>query len=69
MSLANSGDLNEILITFANSLAPDEDQHSVSPDLDQNRFTHTLIKLILKTNQRTACRLIPVFTELKIHYV
>ena len=35
--LANS-DFHCLLITFANSLGPDQDQQNVSPDLDPNRL-------------------------------
>ena len=35
-SLLASGDFCRLLITFAKSLDPDQDQHSVSPDLDPN---------------------------------
>ena len=32
-----SGDFSRLLITFANSLDPDQDNHNFSPDLDPNR--------------------------------
>ena len=38
-SLASGGDLCHLLITFANSLDPDQDRLKVGPDLDPNRFT------------------------------
>ena len=38
-SLLASGALCHLLITFANSLNPDQDQHSVGPDLDPNSLT------------------------------
>ena len=36
-----SGDFRKMLIqiTFANSLSPDQDRHSVGPDLDPNCLT------------------------------
>ena len=34
-----SGDFGRLLITFANSLNPDQDRHNVGPDLDPNRLT------------------------------
>ena len=34
-----SGDFCCMLITFANSLDPDQDRHSVGPDLDPNCLT------------------------------
>ena len=34
-----SGDFCHLLITFANSLAPDQDRQNFSPDLDSNRLT------------------------------
>ena len=39
-----------LLITFANSLAPDQDRWNVGPDLDQNSLTpkKNPIKLISK---------------------
>ena len=36
-SFLTSGDFFRLLITFANSLDPDQDQQNVRPDLDQNR--------------------------------
>ena len=38
-SFLASGDLCHLLITFANSLDPDQDQHTVGPDLDPNSLT------------------------------
>ena len=38
------GDYCHMLITFANSLDPDQDQHSVHPDLDPNRFDGVFLK-------------------------
>ena len=34
-----SGDLCRLLVVFANSLDPDQDQQNVSPDLDPNCLT------------------------------
>ena len=34
-----SGDFFHLLITFANSLDPDQDRQNVGPDLDTNRLT------------------------------
>ena len=34
-----SGGLSAVLITFANSLDPDQDRQNVGPDLDPNRLT------------------------------
>ena len=34
-----SGDFCHLLITFANSLDPDQDGHSVHPELDRNHLT------------------------------
>ena len=34
-----SGDFCRLLITFANSLEPDQDRQNVGPDLDPHRFT------------------------------
>ena len=34
-----SGEFCGLRITFANSLDPDQDRHSVGPDLDSNRLT------------------------------
>ena len=33
------GDFCRLLITFANSLDPDQDRQNVDPDLDPNRLT------------------------------
>ena len=33
------GNLCSLLITFANSLEPDQDQQNLGPDLDPNRLT------------------------------
>ena len=33
------GDIYRLLITFANSLDPDQDRQNVGPDLDPNRLT------------------------------
>ena len=38
-SFLASDDFCHLLITFANSLAPDHDRHSVGPDLDLNCLT------------------------------
>ena len=35
----DSGDFCHLLITFSNSLDPDQDRHAVGPDLDPNRLT------------------------------
>ena len=34
-----SDDFGHLLINFADSLDPDQDQHSVGPDLDSNPLT------------------------------
>ena len=34
-------------MTFANSLDPDQDRHSVGPDLDPNRLTIRALKVFL----------------------
>ena len=39
-SLPASGDFCHLLITFANSLDPDQARQNVGPDLDHNRLTH-----------------------------
>ena len=39
-SFLASGDFCHLLIIFANSLDPDQDQQNVGPDLDQNCLTH-----------------------------
>ena len=39
-SFLASGDFCSTLITFANSLDPDQDQQNAGPDLDQNCLTH-----------------------------
>ena len=41
--LLSSGKFCCLLITFANSLDPDEDQQKVGPDLDQNHLTLIVI--------------------------
>ena len=53
------GDLCDLLITFANSLDPDQDGQNVGPDLDSNCLTLRwcslktfLKKLILKKKSR-----------------
>ena len=38
-SLFVSGDLYRLLMSFANSLDPDQDRQNVGPDLDPNRLT------------------------------
>ena len=38
-SFLASSDFCPLLITFANSLDPDQDQQNTGPDLDQNRLT------------------------------
>ena len=38
-SLGASGNFYHLLITYANSLSPDQDRRNVSPDLDPNRLT------------------------------
>ena len=38
-SLAANGDFCRLLITFANSLDPDQDRQKVGPDLDPNCLT------------------------------
>ena len=38
-SFLDSSDFCNLLITFANSLDPDHDRHSVDPDLDPNCLT------------------------------
>ena len=40
-----SSDFCQLLITFANSLDPDQDQQNVGPDLDSNRLTHLVVLL------------------------
>ena len=54
-----SGDFCRLLITFANSLDPDQDQQNVCLDLDPNHLTHLqcswnnfLEKFILKKSQQ-----------------
>ena len=42
-SFLASGDFCHLLITFANSLQPDQDLQNVVPDLDQNCLIDTLI--------------------------
>ena len=37
-SVSASGNFCRLLITFANSLDPDQDRHYVGPDLDPNRL-------------------------------
>ena len=53
--LAN-GNVCCLLITFANSLDPDQDRQNIGPDLDPNRLTlnkrFALKKLILKKISR-----------------
>ena len=38
-SFLASGDQYRLLVTFANSLDPDQDRQNVGPDLDPNRLT------------------------------
>ena len=53
------GDFSRLLITFAKSLDPDQDQQSIGPDQDPNRLIISvpeklfLKKLTLKSQQRT----------------
>ena len=39
-----SRDFFGLLITFANSLDPDQDRQNVSPDLDPNCLTHIIFR-------------------------
>ena len=39
ISFLASGDVCRLLITFANSLDPDQDRQNVGPDLDPNHLT------------------------------
>ena len=41
-SFLASSDLSYLLITFANNLDPDQDRHSVGPDLDPNSLKQHL---------------------------
>ena len=50
LTLSASGNFCHLLITFANSLDPDQAQQNVGPDLDPNCFD-TLI--VLKTIQHS----------------
>ena len=38
-SFLASGDFFRLLMSFVNSLNPDQDRHLVGPDLDPNRLT------------------------------
>ena len=58
LSMLTSGDFCRLLITFANSLEPDQDRQYVGPDLDPKLFDtligvpeYFLKMLILKKNQ------------------
>ena len=53
-----SGDFCPLLITFANSLDPDQDRHNVDPDLDPNRLTLIVFlkKSILNKSQQTTTK-------------
>ena len=60
-----------LLITFANSLEPDQDQQNVGPDLDPNCLcsTHFVKELILKkksADDKENMKNYPACKELKI---
>ena len=44
-SFPASGDFCHLLITFENSLDPDQEQHSVAADLDPNDLTHRVSEI------------------------
>ena len=44
-SLPGSGDFCRLLVTFANSFEPDQDQQTVGPDLDPNRFDTLIVSM------------------------
>ena len=47
LSSYTGSDFWHLLVTFANSLGPDQDQQNVSPDLDPNRLTLCVLKEFL----------------------
>ena len=50
-SLPTSGDLCHLLITFANSLEPDQARQNVAPALDPNCLTVLIIKEVSADNR------------------